>query len=65
MRLDLDHRTGLAVASIDADRIELRRPTLIEWDSALPDIGVLLDEAAKADAVARAALKDMQHAAAV
>lgn len=42
-----------------------RRPTLIEWDSALPDISVLLDEAAKADAVARAAMKDMQHAAAV
>lgn len=42
-----------------------QRPTLIEWDSALPDISVLLDEAAKADAVARAALKDMQHAAAV
>ena len=42
-----------------------RRPTLIEWDSAVPDISVLLDEAAKADEVARAALKDMQHAAAV
>jgi uncharacterized protein (UPF0276 family) len=42
-----------------------RRPTLIEWDSALPDVSVLLDEAAKADAVARAALKDMQHAAAM
>jgi uncharacterized protein (UPF0276 family) len=42
-----------------------RRPTLIEWDSAVPDISVLLDEAAKADTVARAALKDMTHAAAV
>ena len=31
MRLDLDHRTGLAVVSIDSARIELRRPTLIEW----------------------------------
>lgn len=42
-----------------------RRPTLIEWDSAVPEISVLLDEAAKADAVTRAALKDMTHAAAV
>lgn len=27
------------------------RPTLIEWDTNLPDLGVLLDEAARADAV--------------
>lgn len=31
MILDLDYRTGLAVVVIDADRIELRRPTLVEW----------------------------------
>jgi len=33
-----------------------RRPTLIEWDSALPSMDRLLAEAAKADAVAAAAL---------
>lgn len=38
-----------------------RRPTLIEWDSALPDIGVLLAEAAKADAVAAAAVLEGSH----
>lgn len=42
-----------------------RRPTLIEWDSAIPAMDVLLDEAAKADAVAGAASKDMTHALAV
>lgn len=38
-----------------------RRPTLIEWDSALPAIDVLLAEAAKADAVAVAAVEDARH----
>ncbi len=32
------------------------RPTLIEWDSAIPAIDVLMAEASKADAIARAAL---------
>lgn len=41
------------------------RPTLIEWDSAIPDIGVLLAEAAKADAVAGAAAQEDRHARAV
>ena len=27
------------------------RPTLVEWDTALPDWAVLVDEAARADAV--------------
>ena len=31
------------------------RPTVIEWDSALPDLDILLSEAAKADAVREAA----------
>jgi hypothetical protein len=31
------------------------RPTLVEWDTDIPALEVLLDEAAKADAVARAA----------
>lgn len=38
-----------------------RRPTLIEWDSALPAIDLLLAEAAKADAVAVAAMEDAHH----
>ena len=42
-----------------------RRPTLIEWDSALPAIDVLLAEAAKADAVADAAMEDARRAIAV
>lgn len=42
-----------------------RRPTLIEWDSAIPEIGVLLAEAAKADAIAAAAVEDERHALAV
>lgn len=42
-----------------------RRPTLIEWDSAIPDLGILLREAALADATADAALKDRAHALAV
>ena len=33
------------------------RPTLIEWDNAIPELTTLLDEAAKADAVAADALK--------
>jgi uncharacterized protein len=33
-----------------------RRPTLVEWDSRLPDLSVLLDEAVKADAVAAGSL---------
>ena len=56
---------------IDADAWELyayavsrfgRRPTLIEWDSALPAMSVLLGEAAKADAVAVAACAEVRHA---
>lgn len=33
------------------------RPTLIEWDNAIPELTTLLDEAVKADAVSAAALK--------
>ena len=39
-----------------------RRPTLIEWDNAIPSIATLLDEAAKADAVAAAALESPRYA---
>jgi uncharacterized protein len=39
-------------------------PTLIEWDSALPSLDVLLAEASKADRIAAAALED-RHALAV
>ena len=42
-----------------------RRPTLIEWDSALPSIDVLLREAALADATADAAVRERTHALAV
>lgn len=41
------------------------RPTLIEWDSALPAFDVLLAEAAMADAVADKAMRDARHAIAV
>jgi uncharacterized protein (UPF0276 family) len=37
-------------------------PTLIEWDSNLPSFGVLIDEARKADRVARTALTEARHA---
>ena len=36
------------------------KPTLIEWDSDLPDVATLLAEAARADAIAAAAL-DTEH----
>lgn len=42
-----------------------RRPTLIEWDSAIPSIDVLLGEATKADAVADAVMGERRHAVAV
>ena len=42
-----------------------RRPTLIEWDSAIPTLDVLLAEAAKADAVADAVSTEERHALAV
>jgi uncharacterized protein (UPF0276 family) len=38
------------------------RPTLIEWDNAIPSVETLLDEAAKAEAVARHALEGVPHA---
>lgn len=41
-----------------------RRPTLIEWDSAIPPMDRLLVEAAKADAAAESAVED-RHALAV
>jgi uncharacterized protein (UPF0276 family) len=41
------------------------RPTLIEWDSAIPSLDVLLGEAAKADAVADAVMTEARHALAV
>lgn len=42
-----------------------RRPTLIEWDSAIPAMDVLLQEAAKAESVAAAASREVRHAGAV
>jgi uncharacterized protein (UPF0276 family) len=39
-----------------------RVPTLIEWDSNLPAFGVLIDEARKADRVARNTLAEASHA---
>lgn len=39
-----------------------RIPTLIEWDSNLPDFSVLLDEARKADRIARNILTEAPHA---
>lgn len=39
-----------------------RVPTLIEWDSDLPSLGVLLDEARKADRIARTTLREASHA---
>jgi len=42
-----------------------RRPTLIEWDSAIPSIDVLLGEATKADAMADAVMGERRHAVAV
>jgi uncharacterized protein (UPF0276 family) len=38
------------------------RPTLIEWDNAVPAVDTLLDEAAKAEAVAMEALSEAPHA---
>lgn len=38
------------------------RPTLIEWDNAIPAVETLLDEASKAEAVARSALEGMPRA---
>jgi uncharacterized protein (UPF0276 family) len=38
------------------------RPTLIEWDNAIPALDTLLDEATKAEAVAKRALEGMLHA---
>ena len=37
-------------------------PTLIEWDSNLPTLSVLIDEARKADRVARTTLTELRHA---
>lgn len=39
-----------------------RAPSLIEWDKRLPDLGVLLDEAARADCLANAALAEVDRA---
>lgn len=39
-----------------------RRPTLIEWDSAIPPVERLIEEAARADAVAALALRETHHA---
>jgi hypothetical protein len=41
------------------------RPTLIEWDTAVPDLAVLLDEAARADALQAASQAPRQPAAAL
>ena len=52
-----DHGSAVAEPVWDLYRTALRqfgaRPTLIEWDSRLPALPVLLGEAAKADAVIR------------
>ena len=42
-----------------------RRPTMIEWDSAIPSLDVLLDEARKADAVSDALMTEARHALAL
>ncbi len=39
-----------------------RMPSLIEWDKRLPDLTVLLDEAARADRIAQAAHEGSDHA---
>jgi hypothetical protein len=39
-----------------------RVPSLIEWDTRLPDLAVLLDEAARADRMAEGALEEGDHA---
>jgi uncharacterized protein len=41
-----------------------RRPTLIEWDNAIPQISTLLDEADKADVVASQAVREQRVASA-
>jgi len=37
------------------------RPTLMEWDTDIPDLAVLLDEAARADAVIAAVAREADH----
>ncbi len=39
-----------------------RVPSLIEWDRRLPDLAVLLDEAARANHIAQAAIEEGDHA---
>jgi uncharacterized protein len=39
-----------------------RVPSLIEWDTRLPDLAVLLEEAERADRVAEAAIEGVDHA---
>jgi uncharacterized protein (UPF0276 family) len=60
-----DHGSTVADAVWDlyreAVRLFPRAETLIEWDSRIPTLDVLLDEAAKAD-VHRATLLEMRHA---
>ena len=65
IRID-DHgsRVGPEVWALYRDAIGLfgRVPTLIEWDRDVPSLGVLLDEAAKADTILRAGVADADAA---
>lgn len=62
-----DHgsRVGEGVWTLFADVIRRfgARPTLIEWDTDIPPLGVLLDEAARADRVMLAEGRDAARAA--
>ena len=62
------HSRPIADAAWDLYAHVLRRmgpkPTLIEWDNDLPPLATLVAEAARADAVAEAALSEPRRAAA-
>nr|UXE45904.1 hypothetical protein Hi04_10k_c5418_00027 [uncultured bacterium] len=64
IRID-DHGSAVAEPVWALYRVALgrfgARPTLIEWDSCLPDLPVLLGEAAKADAAGSATSKETGH----
>jgi uncharacterized protein len=61
-----DHGDRVAPPVWDLYDRALRRfgrvPSLIEWDKQLPEFAVLLDEAARAETVAQAALREGPHA---
>jgi len=59
------HATPVAEPAWDLYAYAIRRfgprPTLIEWDNEIPALGVLLDQAERADAVARVAVRGEAH----